>query len=134
MQRNSKLAILGNFDLPGHTPKMIVSIWRNLWHLYKGKKSDSSSTFSLRFRKDVVNLFFWSCLALHIEKDAINLYNSFAFICRQKTNFFPMLFWKYCKDMATFYFGYFGYAWLHTSKMHTKNKLYNSLLSWDITL
>ena len=26
LQRNSKLVILGNLDMPGHTPKMIVSI------------------------------------------------------------------------------------------------------------
>ena len=28
-----------------------------------------------------------------------------------------MLFWRYCKDMQTSYFGYFGHAWLHTPKM-----------------
>ena len=47
--------------------------------------------------------------------------------------------WRYCKDMQT-YFGYFGHTWLHSAKMmvfnvylHAKNKLHNSLLSWDIT-
>ena len=30
-----------------HTPKMIVSIWGNIWHLSEGKKSTSSFTFSL---------------------------------------------------------------------------------------
>ena len=28
-----------------------------------------------------------------------------------------MLFWRYCKDMQTSYFGYFGHAWLHTPKI-----------------
>ena len=28
-----------------------------------------------------------------------------------------MLFWIYCKDMQTSYFGYFGHAWLHKPKM-----------------
>ena len=28
LQRNSKLVILSNLGMPGHTPKMIVSIWR----------------------------------------------------------------------------------------------------------
>ena len=28
-----------------------------------------------------------------------------------------MLFWRYCKDMQTSYFGYFGHAWLYTPKM-----------------
>ena len=39
------------------------------------------------------------------------------------------------------YFGYFGYAWLHSPKMivfsvylHAKNKLHNSLLSYNITI
>ena len=52
---------------------------------------------------------------------------------------FPMLLWRYCKDMQT-YFGYFGHAWLHSPKMivfnvylHAKNKLHNSLLSYNIT-
>ena len=27
-----------------------------------------------------------------------------------------MLFWRYCKDMQTSYFWYFGHAWLHTPK------------------
>ena len=38
------------------------------------------------------------------------------------------------------YFGYFGHAWLHSPKMivfnvylHAKNKLHNSLLSYNIT-
>ena len=49
MQRNSKLVILGNLSMPGHAPKMIVSIWGNIWHLSAGKKSASSFTFSLSF-------------------------------------------------------------------------------------
>ena len=28
-----------------------------------------------------------------------------------------MLYWRYCKDMQTSYFGYFGHAWLHTPKI-----------------
>ena len=28
-----------------------------------------------------------------------------------------MLFWRYCKDMQTLYFGYFGHAWLDTPKI-----------------
>ena len=38
------------------------------------------------------------------------------FICRQKTTSSPMLYWRYCKDMQTSYFGYFGNLWLHTPK------------------
>ena len=39
------------------------------------------------------------------------------FICRQKINFTPMHFWRYCKDMQTPYFGYFEDAWLATPRM-----------------
>ena len=42
LQRNSKLVILGNLGMQGHTPKMMVSIW----HLSAGKKLTSSLTFS----------------------------------------------------------------------------------------
>ena len=35
-QRNSKL-VLGNLDIPDHTPKMIVSFWGNIWHISPGK-------------------------------------------------------------------------------------------------
>ena len=49
LQRNSKLVILGNLSMPGHTSKMIVSIWGNIWHLSAGKKSTSSFTFSLSY-------------------------------------------------------------------------------------
>ena len=47
LKRNSKLVILGNLGMPGHTPKIIVSIWGNIWRSSAGKKSTSSSYFSL---------------------------------------------------------------------------------------
>ena len=43
-----------------HTPKMIVSIWRHLWHLSACKKSTSSFMFSLRYCTDIVKLLFWA--------------------------------------------------------------------------
>ena len=54
-----------------YAPKMIKSIWRNLWCFSAGRESTSSFTFS----------------------------------------------WRYCKDIADFYFGYFGHAWLCTFKV-----------------
>ena len=57
LQRNSKLVILGNLGMSGHTPKMIKAIWRNLWPLSVGKSSSSSFTFSLRYYKGIVNFF-----------------------------------------------------------------------------
>ena len=35
----------------------------------------------------------------------------------KKSTSSPMLYWRYCKDIQTSYFGYFGHAWLHTLKM-----------------
>ena len=49
LQRNSKLVILGNLGMPAHTPKMMVSIWGNIWRSSAGKKSISSFTFSLSY-------------------------------------------------------------------------------------
>ena len=43
LQRNSKLVILCNLSMTGHTPKLIVSVWGSIWHLSTGKKSTSSS-------------------------------------------------------------------------------------------
>ena len=53
--RNTKLVILGNLDTPGHTPKVMLSIWRNFWCL----SADQKSTFSLIYHKDITNLLFW---------------------------------------------------------------------------
>ena len=36
--------------------------------------------------------------------------------CKKSTSF-SRFFWRYCKDMQTSYFGHFGHAWPHTSKM-----------------
>ena len=47
LQRNSNIVILGNLGMPSNTPKMIVSIWGNIWRLSAGKKSTSSSYFPL---------------------------------------------------------------------------------------
>ena len=38
----------------------------------------------------------------------------------KKSNLLSMLFWRYCKNIQT-YFGYFGHAWLHTSRMIVSN-------------
>ena len=62
-----------------------------------------------------------ACLAMQNQSDTINFQKTFMFICRQKINFTPMLFWRYCKNMQTSYFGYFGHAWLNTSRMIVSN-------------
>ena len=46
LQRNSKLVIFRNLGMHGHTPKMIVSIWRNLCFLSASKNNLHSPPFS----------------------------------------------------------------------------------------
>ena len=60
---------------------------------------------------------FCACLATQNQSDTINLQKTFVFICRQNINFTTMLFWRYCKDIQTSYYGYFEHTWLHTPKM-----------------
>ena len=91
-----------------HTPKMIVSIWRNLWCLSSRKKSTSSFTFCLRYCIDITNLLFSVlsvCRATHTQSDTINLKKTSAFILRQKkSTSAPTFFWKNCKNNAKFLF------------------------------
>ena len=42
-----------------HTPKLIITIWRNDRRLPVGKRLTSSFTFSLRYYKDIIKLLFW---------------------------------------------------------------------------
>ena len=104
LERNSKLVILSNLDMT-RQPKVIVSIWRN--RPSADKKSTSSFTFSLRYCKDTVNLFFWviwACLATHNQSDNINLWKTFVLICRQKINFIPHAFLEILQRYANFSF------------------------------
>ena len=52
LQRNSKLVILGSLCMHGYTHTS-----KNLWYLFAGDKTNSSFTFSLRYCKDIANLF-----------------------------------------------------------------------------
>ena len=91
-----------------------------IWGLSASKKSTSSFSFSSRYCKDIVKFMFWILwprLALHNQSDTINLLETFVFICRQKSTSSTKLFWRYCQDTQTSYFGYFGHAWLHKPKM-----------------
>ena len=110
-----------------HTPKMIVSIWRNLWCLSSGKKSTSSFTFCLRYCIDIANLLFWVlwvCLATDTQSDTINLKKTSAFIFIQKSQLHPPHFsGNIAKIMQTSYFEYFGHAWLRTSKLTASPKM-----------
>ena len=74
-KRNRKTCYFGKFKHAWpHTPKMIIAIWRNLWHLSVRKRSLSSFMLSLRYYKDIVNLLFWvlwACLAVQTQRDTI---------------------------------------------------------------
>ena len=149
LQRNSKLVILGNL---GNTwpqiPKMTLLMWRKLYHLSAGR-SISSITLCLRCCKDSVSLLLWvlrTYLARHTQSDTTNLYKTFVFICRQKINFVPHAFLeilRICKLLILGTWGMPGYThWKRYYQLvegfdvylQDKNKLHNSLLSWDMTL
>ena len=146
LQRNSKLVILGNLGMPGHTSKMIIAIWRNLWPLSVGKSSSSSFTFSLRYSKDNVNFFggYFGHAWLLKPKEILQLVENFHAHLLAKNQLRPHAFLEILQRYAN-YVGYFGNAWLHTPKMIAstcrrlwclsacQNKLYHSLLFWDIT-
>ena len=110
-----------------HTPKMIVSIWRNLWCLSSRKKSTSSFTFCLRYCIDITNLLFSVlsvCRATHTQSDTINLKKTSAFILRQKNQLHPPHFsGKIAKIMQNSYFEYSGHAWLRTPKLIASPKM-----------
>ena len=93
MQRNSKLVILGNWYACPHTPKMIKAIWRNLWRLSAGKRSSSPFKFSLRYYKDIVNLFWvlWACLVRQTQLGKLNFTPySFVEILQRYANFWVL--------------------------------------------
>ena len=99
LQRNSKLVILSNLSMPGHTPKMIVyiNLRKHLTFMCRQKINFILHIFLELFFycKDIVNLFWvlWTCLAMHTQSDTINLLKTFVFICRcKKSTSSPMLF------------------------------------------
>ena len=120
---------------------MIVSIWRN--RLSADKKSTSSFTFSLRYCKDTVNLFFWviwACLATHTQSDNKYLWKTFVLIWRQKINFIPHAFLEILQRYCNFSFWILWVCLItHTQNEsinfdvypYAINKRHHSLLSWD---
>ena len=123
-----------------HTPKMLVSIWTNFWWLCEGKKSTSSFKFSLRYYKDIVNLLFWvhwACLGYAHPKWYYQLVENFCLYLHVKNQVHPPSFSEILRRCANFLF-WVHWACLtsHTQNdnvyLHNKNKLYHSLLSWDI--
>ena len=107
LQRNSKLVISGNLGMPGHAPKMMVSIWGKIWRSSAGKKSISSSfTFSLSYifiAKILQNCFeyfghSWLCTPKVIPL----IYRKLLCLSAgKKWTSSPMLFWRLVVSILT---------------------------------
>ena len=106
LQRNSKLVTLGNLGIPGHTPKMMVSIWGNIWRSSAGKKSSSSFTFSLSyiFIAKILQKCFeyfghsWLCT----PKVILSIYRKLLCLSAgKKSTLSPMLFWRLVVSILT---------------------------------
>ena len=132
LQRNSKLAILSNFGMPNFICKWKIKF---ILHVFL--------EILPRYCKLVV-LGTLGMPGYANPKLFYQLVENLR-VYLQARNQPPMLFWRYCKDMQTSYFGFFGHASMHTLKLsyqlvqdfyvylNAKNKLHHSLLSWDIT-
>ena len=76
LQGNSKLAILANLGVGGHTYLKWWYQFEEIFEVYLQEKTTSFFTFSLRYCKDIAKLLFWvlwTCLATHIKSDTIKL-------------------------------------------------------------
>ena len=113
LQRNSKIVILGNSGMPGY----IHLIWLP-FGVYLQKINFILHVF-LEILQSIANLLFWIlwvCLAMQTKGILSSCRKLLCLSAGKKSTSPTMLFWRYCKDMQT-YFGYFGYAWLPTTKM-----------------
>ena len=73
----------------------------------------------MRYYKDVVNWLFWVLWGFELNKLKVNLSTCRKPLCLlagKKSTSFPMIYWRYCKDMQTFYFRYFRNPLLQTPK------------------
>ena len=121
LQTNSKLVILDNLCMPGYTHlKCNLAIWRNLWGSFVGKISSSFSRFPWDITK-ICKLILGTLgmTGYANPKWYYQLVETFRVHLQAKNQVHPPnLFWRYCKDIETSYFGYFGHAWLNTHKIH----------------
>ena len=87
LQRNSKLVILINLPMPGHTHLKWQYHYEETFEF--DQLSTSSFTFSLRYWKDTVNLLFWVLWAYwaKLPKVILTTCRKLLFICRWKINF-----------------------------------------------
>ena len=92
-------------------------IWRNLWCLSVGKKLASFFLFPLSYCKDIVilKLVILGSLGKPVYVNPKWCYHLVEdlpiFLQAKNETLSTMFFWRYCKNMLTSYFGYFGHAW-----------------------
>ena len=101
--RKLQTCYFGQFEYAWpHTPKMIISIWRNLWYLFAGKKS-SSFKFYLRYCK-VIILSTLSMPGYPQPRWYYQLAENFCVYLQPKINFIPHVFLeilqKYANSMS----------------------------------
>ena len=100
LQRNSKLVILGNLGMSGHTQlNDNINLKKHLMFICKQKINFICHSFLEILQTCYFGYFEHAWL--HTQNGTINLEKSFAFISKQKINFVPHIFLeilqKYCK-------------------------------------
>ena len=73
--------------------------------------------FITQFFLKILFWVLWACLAMQTQSDTIKMNKTLVFICEQRSNFAFHAFLEILQKCANLFFRYFGYAWLHTSKM-----------------
>ena len=120
MQRNSKLVILDNLGMPAHTHLIWKYHFEKIFDIYQQPKKINFVLHVFleilqRYCKFGFGTFGMSGYA-HPKWYYHLVENVFIYLQAKNQLQFPMLLWRYCKDMQT-YFGYFWHAWLHSPKM-----------------
>ena len=121
LQRNSKLVILGNLGMPGHTHLKWEYEFEEIFDAYlQAKNQLHSSCFPWDISKILQTFCFGYFRQAWLHKPKMILWpcrNALVFICRKKNNFIPHVFLETLQGCANSYFGYFEHAWIRTPKM-----------------
>ena len=120
LQRNNKLVILGNLGIPCYTQIKWYWQFEEGFDVYLLAKNQLNS---LHFPWDIAKIL-QTCYSgyfghwLHTPKVILTTCRKLSCLSPgKKSTLSPMFFWRYCKDMQIFHFGYFGHAWLRTCKV-----------------
>ena len=112
LQRNSKVVILRNLAMPGHTHLKWQHYFEEIFNVYLQAKNELHSS---HFPWDIAiyyKLFSLGTLgkACYTDLKYYHLVENFRIYLQAKKQFNPMFFWRYCIDMQTSYFRYFGHV------------------------